>query len=60
MQGNRLPHSVSALGCHVMLQTKFSSSVGTVDFKAIFAGMGGDEPKVVQKGATKANFLVDN
>jgi hypothetical protein len=32
MQGDRLPYSVSALGCHLMLQTKFSSSVGTVHF----------------------------
>ena len=60
MPGDRLPYSVSALGCHLMLQTKFSSSVGTVHFKAIFAGMGGNEPKVVQKGPAKGNFLVDN
>jgi len=60
VQGDRLPYSVSALGCHLMLQTKFSSSVGTVHFKAIFAGMGGNEPKVVQKGPAKGNFLVDN
>jgi len=43
-----------------MLQTKLSSSVGTVHFKAIFAGMGGNEPKIVQKGPAKGNFLVDN
>jgi hypothetical protein len=43
-----------------MRQTKFSSSVGTFHFKAIFAGMGGNEPKVVQKGPAKGNFLVDN
>src|SRR5215468_5034036 len=60
MQGDRLPYSVRALGCHLMLQTKFSSSVGAVHFKAIVAGMGGNEPKVVQKGPTKGNFLVDN
>src|SRR5215831_12336150 len=60
MQGDRLPYSVSALRCHSMLQAKFSSGVGTVHFKAIFAGMGGNEPKVVQKGPAKGNFLVDN
>jgi hypothetical protein len=37
-----------------MLQTKFSSGVGTVHFKAIFAGMGGNEPKVVQRAPQKA------
>jgi hypothetical protein len=42
-----------------MLHTKFSSGVGTVYFKAIFAGVGGNEPKVVQKGRAKGNFLVD-
>jgi len=60
MQGDRLPYSVSPLGCHLMRQTKFSSSVGAVHLKAIFAGMGGNEPKVVQKGPAKGNFLVDN
>jgi hypothetical protein len=45
---------------HLMLQTKFLSSVGTVQFKAIFAGMGGNESKVVQKGPAKGNFLVDS
>src|SRR6516162_272307 len=60
MQGDRLPHSVSALWCHLMPQTKFSSSVGTVHFKAIFAGVSGNESKVVQKSAAKGNFLVDN
>jgi hypothetical protein len=57
MEGDRLPHSVSALGCHLMLQTKFSSSVGTVHFKAIFSGMGGNEPKVVQNGRAKSNLI---
>ncbi|HMF06097.1 MAG TPA: hypothetical protein VKE72_03680, partial [Methylocella sp.] len=47
-------------GCHLMLQTKFSGSVGTVHFKAIFSGMGGNEPKVVQNGRAKSNFLVNN
>jgi hypothetical protein len=60
MQGDCLPYPVSALGCHLMLLTKFSGSVGTVHFKAILAGMGGNEPEVVQKGAAKGNFLVDN
>src|SRR6201987_1723848 len=60
MQGDRLPYAVGARGCHLMLQAKLSSSVGTVHFKAIFAGMGGNEPKVVQKGPAKGNFLVDN
>jgi hypothetical protein len=60
MQGDRLPYPVSALGRHSMLQTKFSSSVCTVHFKATFADMGGNEPKVVQKGRAIGNFLVDN
>jgi hypothetical protein len=36
-----------------MLETKFSSGVGTVHFKAIYPGMGGNEPKVVQEGSAK-------
>src|SRR5215467_15931029 len=60
MQCDRLPYSVSALGRYLMLQAKFSSSVGAVHFKAIFAGMGGNEPKVVQKTPATGNFLVDN
>jgi len=59
MQCDRLPYSVSPFGCHLVLQTKFPSSVGTVHFKAIFAGVGGNQPKVVQEGRAKGNFLVD-
>jgi hypothetical protein len=37
-----------------MLQTKFSSSLGPVHCKAIFAGMSGNQPEVVKRAPRKA------
>src|SRR4029077_7593102 len=60
VQGDRFPYSVSALGRHLVLQTKLASSLSTVHFKAVFTSISGHEPKVVQKSTTKGNFLVDD